>query len=312
MAFTFLASLGHGVGRSLVEPDRIDVARTVLQQARAAAFPYACQWTWSSPTRSTTRAVSARSPSGRSRPIGWGSISGPPLWRSSARPFVAPRPLSGTGRWGSSRTRPSRQGRSGWPRPSASERVFGRRWRGHHRGDPPGGGHVAHRIYLDGRWRVPRVPRGPRASWRRRAQRRLTDAHAARVGNWKMHCGARRGPELAQSRAGWAQAPARRRGRGVPALHGAAAVADALAGSAIGLGAQNCHWEDPAARSPARCRLPCWQSSGAGSSSLGTRSAATSFTRRTTRSTARSRPPCAMASSRSCVWARPPKNAARG
>jgi phosphoglycerate kinase len=39
MAFTFLASLGHGVGRSLLEPDRIDVARAVLERARARNVP---------------------------------------------------------------------------------------------------------------------------------------------------------------------------------------------------------------------------------------------------------------------------------
>ena len=35
MAFTFLASLGHGIGRSLVEPERIEVARVVLERARS-------------------------------------------------------------------------------------------------------------------------------------------------------------------------------------------------------------------------------------------------------------------------------------
>src|SRR5881296_2781393 len=39
MAFTFLASLGHGIGRSLVEPDRIDVARAVLERARSCGVP---------------------------------------------------------------------------------------------------------------------------------------------------------------------------------------------------------------------------------------------------------------------------------
>ncbi len=39
MAFTFLASLGHGVGRSLLEPDRIDAARAVLERARARNIP---------------------------------------------------------------------------------------------------------------------------------------------------------------------------------------------------------------------------------------------------------------------------------
>jgi phosphoglycerate kinase len=34
MAFTFLRALGHSVGRSLVEPDRIEMARTSLETAR--------------------------------------------------------------------------------------------------------------------------------------------------------------------------------------------------------------------------------------------------------------------------------------
>jgi phosphoglycerate kinase len=38
MAFTFLASLGHGVGRSLVEPDRLAAARAVLERARGAGI----------------------------------------------------------------------------------------------------------------------------------------------------------------------------------------------------------------------------------------------------------------------------------
>ena len=39
MAFTFLASLGHDVGRSLVERDRVDEARTVLERARSRGVP---------------------------------------------------------------------------------------------------------------------------------------------------------------------------------------------------------------------------------------------------------------------------------
>ncbi len=39
MAFTFLAALGHGVGRSLVERDRIEVARAVLERARSRGVP---------------------------------------------------------------------------------------------------------------------------------------------------------------------------------------------------------------------------------------------------------------------------------
>jgi phosphoglycerate kinase len=39
MAFTFLAALGHGIGRSLVEPDRLEMARLVLERARGAGIP---------------------------------------------------------------------------------------------------------------------------------------------------------------------------------------------------------------------------------------------------------------------------------
>jgi len=39
MAFTFLKSLGHGVGRSLLEPDRVEAARAVLEQARSRGIP---------------------------------------------------------------------------------------------------------------------------------------------------------------------------------------------------------------------------------------------------------------------------------
>jgi phosphoglycerate kinase len=36
MAYTFLAALGHGVGKSLLEPDRIEAARIALARARSA------------------------------------------------------------------------------------------------------------------------------------------------------------------------------------------------------------------------------------------------------------------------------------
>ncbi len=38
MAFTFLASLGHDIGRSLVEPERLTAARTALERARSAGI----------------------------------------------------------------------------------------------------------------------------------------------------------------------------------------------------------------------------------------------------------------------------------
>lgn len=39
MAFTFLAALGHAVGRSLLEPDRIPAARATLARARQCGVP---------------------------------------------------------------------------------------------------------------------------------------------------------------------------------------------------------------------------------------------------------------------------------
>ena len=39
MAFTFLQAMGHGVGRSLLEPDRVDAARAILERARTRGIP---------------------------------------------------------------------------------------------------------------------------------------------------------------------------------------------------------------------------------------------------------------------------------
>jgi triosephosphate isomerase (TIM) len=63
------------------------------------------------------------------------------------------------------------------------------------------------------------------------------------VGNWKMHCGLAEARELAQLVRDGLKRP-----RGVevvvcPPFTALAAVAEVLAGSAVGLGAQNCHWE---------------------------------------------------------------------
>src|SRR3989442_5099158 len=39
MAFTFLRALGHAIGRSLVEPERIETARAALEAARRRGVP---------------------------------------------------------------------------------------------------------------------------------------------------------------------------------------------------------------------------------------------------------------------------------
>jgi triosephosphate isomerase len=67
------------------------------------------------------------------------------------------------------------------------------------------------------------------------------------IGNWKMHGGPRQARELAQSLRDGLKRP-----RGVevvvcPPFTALPVVGETLAGSAIGLGAQNCHWEDSGA-----------------------------------------------------------------
>jgi phosphoglycerate kinase len=39
MAFTFLKAMGHGVGRSLLEPDRVEAARAILERGRGRGVP---------------------------------------------------------------------------------------------------------------------------------------------------------------------------------------------------------------------------------------------------------------------------------
>jgi phosphoglycerate kinase len=39
MAFTFLKAMGHGVGRSLLEPERVEAARAILERARSRGIP---------------------------------------------------------------------------------------------------------------------------------------------------------------------------------------------------------------------------------------------------------------------------------
>ena len=75
---------------------------------------------------------------------------------------------------------------------------------------------------------------------------------------------------------------------GVPAVRGLPAVADALRGVKIGVGAQNCIGPRTAP-TPARCRPRCWLGWPATSSSA-TRSGGSTSARPTRASTRRSRP----------------------
>src|SRR5262249_46280543 len=63
------------------------------------------------------------------------------------------------------------------------------------------------------------------------------------VGNWKMHCGVAEARELARSVRDGLKRPRGMELMVCPPFTAIAAVADVLAGSPVGLGAQNCHWE---------------------------------------------------------------------
>ena len=114
MAFTFLAALGHGVGRSLLEPDRLDAARAILERARSRGVPLrlpvdvvaAAGLDATSGLRTVgVREIPGRPDGPRHRP-GHGRRSSPPRSR-------APGPSSGTARWASSRRQPFAAGTLG-------------------------------------------------------------------------------------------------------------------------------------------------------------------------------------------------------
>ena len=50
MAYTFLRAQGQSTGKSLVEEDKIDIARAALEKARSKAFAFSCPSITCSPT----------------------------------------------------------------------------------------------------------------------------------------------------------------------------------------------------------------------------------------------------------------------
>ncbi len=115
MAFTFLKAMGHGVGRSLLEPDRLDAARAILERARTRGIPL--RLPVDVVAASGLDAVSGlrtvghprdpgRSDGARHRP----RDRHPVRHRAEGRPG----PSSGTARWASSRSRRSRRAPSAW------------------------------------------------------------------------------------------------------------------------------------------------------------------------------------------------------
>ena len=288
---------GHGVGRSLLEPDRLDAARAILERAREPrrpAAPAGGRGGRAGPGRGERPAHRARS--ARSRTISWASTSARRRSTQFAAALKGARTIIWNGPMGVFEKAPFAAGTIGV---GAGRRATSGAF------SVIGGGDtiaavqqagVTDRIgyistaggafleFLEGRV-LPGVAAldealSPDAHPARRRQ--LEDArHAA--------------PRRAISRRPSATGSSVPRGVEVvvcPPFTALAAVAEVLAGAAILLGAQNCHWEAQGAFtgeiSPADARgagLPLRASSG-------TPSGASSSARPTRRSTARWPRPC--------------------
>ena len=262
MAFTFLRALGHGVGKSLVEADRIETARRPWRRRGGAGADRAAG--------RRGRRRRARQPLGargvRPRHPGRADGSGhrpPDRGAFRRRRCKAAKTIVWNGPWASSRSRRSRRHRGAWPGPWRGPALLRHRRRRHGGRGEPGRRRRPDRLHLDRRrapsWSSSRAARCP--AWRRS---RRPDAHAAGRRQLEDERHAGRGARAGRPLPRRPQAAGPGRGRGVPALHRAAAAAEILAGSPITLGAQNCHHEATGA-TPARSPRRCWSSSAAAS-----------------------------------------------
>ena len=162
MAYTFLKSQGLPVGKSLVENDKLDLARDLLDERTAATSVCSCRSTTCSRNRLRPRDKTtdiADTPEDR-----MGLDMGPKTIELFGQEISQARGrLSGTGRSGCSKSRRSRRARSRW-----LARLRPRQWPGDfHRGRRGfrGGGRAVRRrqtnfAHFDRRWRFARIPRG--------------------------------------------------------------------------------------------------------------------------------------------------------
>ena len=162
MAFTFLAALGHGVGRSLVERDRIEMARHVLERARSRGVPL----------RLPVDAVVAagiddleglRTVAIRDMPPNLAGLDiGPVTISQFAAALKGAKTIVWNGPMGVFEKPAFAAGTVGLATRGRRLRgVLGDRRRRHHRRGSAGAGGIQDRLHLDRRRRVPRVPRGP-------------------------------------------------------------------------------------------------------------------------------------------------------
>ncbi len=177
MANTFLAAQGHDLGGSLYEPDRLDMARDILERAQPARHrgPAPRRRGGGRPTW-TTRTASRPSPPTRSPPASRRWTSGPKTRKAFAEAVGrAQHPVlersAGRLREAAVRRRHPRGGAG----PGRLPRLLGDRRRRDRGRRAPGRRHRSHRPRLDRRRRLAGVP-GRQApcpawrSWRRRSE----------------------------------------------------------------------------------------------------------------------------------------------
>ncbi len=181
MAYTFLRALGHDVGRSLVEPDQVEMARRALESARRQGtrivLPVDAVVAESVDSPTGRAVASARFPADQMGldigPANRRTLRGGP----EARAHDRVERTDGGVREGALCGRDARGG----ARRGCLRGLLGDRGRGHGLGRPSRRGRREDRLHLDGRRGLPGVPRGACAA-RRRGPHRLAvdDAHTAR------------------------------------------------------------------------------------------------------------------------------------
>ncbi len=118
MAYTFLKSQGAKVGKSLVEDDKLDLAKRILSDAKSRGVKLLLPVDHVVATSMTADAqTKSCPPTMRSPTTRWRWISAPRLSSCSPPRSTAPGRLFGTAPWGFSRWRPSPTARCGSPRP---------------------------------------------------------------------------------------------------------------------------------------------------------------------------------------------------
>ena len=117
MAYTFLKSQGLPIGKSLVENDKLDLARGLLEEATRGNSGCCCRWItfWRNRRIPRRRRIDGHRP--RRPTTGWASISARKRSSYSARKFPRRARSCGMGRSACSKSRRLRRARSRLPTP---------------------------------------------------------------------------------------------------------------------------------------------------------------------------------------------------